>query len=126
MLHTRVVFYREATGKCPVLDWLRELRRDNRRAYAKCLAKIRLLSEAGHELHRPAADYLRDGIHELRARIGQVNFRLLYFFHGKNLAVLAHALTKENEVPNVDIERAIVRKKNFQESPQQHTHAEEY
>lgn len=104
---------------------LQELRRDNRRAYAKCLAKIRLLSEAGHELRRPAADYLRDGIHELRARIGKVNFRLLYFFHGKNLAVLAHALTKENEVPNVEIERAIVRKKNFQESPQQHTLAEE-
>ena len=53
---------------------------------------------------------MRDGIYELRARSGNINYRLLYFFHGQNVAVLAHGLTKEAEVPTADIERALERK----------------
>jgi len=63
--------------------------------------------ELGHELRRPEADLLRDGIYELRARLGTVNYRILYFFHGRNVAVLAHAITKENEIPVVEINRAV-------------------
>jgi len=32
--------------------------------------------------------FLKDGIYELRVRKGRVNYRTLYFFHGRNLAVL--------------------------------------
>jgi phage-related protein len=74
----------------------------------------------GHELRRPIADTLRDGIYELRARRGHVNYRLLYFFHGKNVAILAHALTKEAEVPDVEIERAIARKRALENDPEAH------
>jgi phage-related protein len=72
------------------------------------------LAECGHELRRPLADFLREGIHELRIRKGRVNYRILYFFHGRNVAILAHALTKEDEVPKADIERSIRRKKAFE------------
>ena len=82
------------------------------------------MAEFGHELRRPLADMLRDGIYELRIRKGRVNFRILYFFHGRNLAVLGHALTKEAEVPDTDIERAIRRKKLFVASPEQHSYLE--
>ena len=68
---------------------------------------------------------LRDGIHELRIRKGRVNYRILYFFHGRNLAILGHALTKEEEVPKADIERAIRRKKAFESNPAAHSYAEE-
>jgi hypothetical protein len=40
-----------------------------------------------------------------------------YFFHGRNVAVLAHAITKENEIPNVEINRAVGRKRTFIASP---------
>jgi phage-related protein len=80
------------------------------------------LVQFGHELGRPAADYLRDGIYELRATQGHVQYRLLYFFHGRQLAILAHALTKEEEVPKADIERAIKRKKLFKTNPEAHTY----
>jgi phage-related protein len=83
------------------------------------------LSELGHELRRPLADILRDGIYELRIRKGRVNYRILYFFHGRNLAILGHALTKEDKVPKADIERAIRRKKAFEENPAQHSYSEE-
>ncbi len=78
-----------------------------------------------HELRRPLADILRDGIYELRIRKGKVNFRILYFFHGKNVAILGHALTKEDRVPKGDIERAVRRKKAYQADPATHTHFEE-
>ena len=64
---------------------------------------------------------LRDGIYELRARLGTVNYRILYFFHGRNVAVLAHAITKENEIPVGEINRAVERKRAFVASPTAHT-----
>jgi phage-related protein len=64
---------------------------------------------------------LRDEIYELRARLGTVNYRILYFFHGRNVAVLAHAITKENEIPAVDINRAVQRKRAFVTNPPAHT-----
>lgn len=122
---TTVLFYREASGDVPVLDWLRELLKKDRQGYAKCAARVRLLEEMGHELRRPIADTLRDGIYELRVRRGRVNYRLLYFFHGKNVAILAHALTKEAEVPDIEIERAIARRKALENAPETHTAGEE-
>jgi len=53
----------------------------------KCIAKVERLTEYGHELRRPDADYLRDDIYELRAKFGHVNFRRLYFFHARGAVV---------------------------------------
>jgi hypothetical protein len=49
---------------------------------------------------------------------------MLYFFHGRIAAVLAHGLVKEGEVPQRDIELAIRRKRNFELDPDRHTHKE--
>jgi phage-related protein len=124
MPQTNVLFYCEADQSVPVLDWLDELHRSDRRAYNKCLAVIDPLAQFGHELRRPTADLLRDGIYELRTRIGHVNYRLLYFFHGRNVAVLAHSLTKEREIPKSDLDTAIKRRKRFEADPKKHTHRE--
>ncbi len=61
---------------------------------------------------------------ELRARIGRVNYRILYFFHGRNVALLAHGLTKEAEVPAAELNRAIERKERFETDPERHTYRE--
>jgi phage-related protein len=108
-----------------VLDWLKELRRSDHRAYESCVAAIARLADFGHELRRPLADILRDGIYELRIRKGRVNYRILYFFHGRNLAILGHALTKEDKVPKADVERAIRRKRAFEADAAGHCYLEE-
>jgi phage-related protein len=118
---TQVVFYQDNVGRAPVVEWLRELRARDPKGYANCVDRIRRLAAFGRELRRPHADYLRDGIHELRAKRGRVNYRILYFFHGRNVAILAHALTKEDEVPDADIERANRRKEEFEKAPGRHT-----
>jgi phage-related protein len=122
---TEVYFYQDERGRAPVVEWLTELRRSDRRAYAKCVARLRRLAEAGHALRRPEADFLRDGLYELRARQGHVQYRILYFFHGRNVAVLVHALTKEGEIPEADIERALRRKETFAHDPERHTYEED-
>src|SRR5436309_1065571 len=116
---TQVHFYRE-DADVPVLDWLVQLYDADKKAAAECVARINLLSQFGHELRRPHADYLRDGIYELRVKRGRVNYRILYFFHGRNVALLAHGLTNEKAVPAAEIERALKRKRNYEQNPQQH------
>ena|SRR5438105_1708472 len=121
MPQTRLLFFQDAAGVAPVWDWLSELRVTNAKAFAKCVVRIRRLAQMGYELRRPEADLLRGGIYELRARLGTVNYRILYFFHGRNVAVVAHALTKEDEIPAVEINRAIERKRRFLSDPATHT-----
>jgi putative component of toxin-antitoxin plasmid stabilization module len=121
----RLVFYREDGETVPVREWLTELRKRNRRAFAKCLIRLRRLAELGHELRRPEADYLRDGIYELRVREGRVNYRILYGFHNRLIAVLAHGLTKESDVPSVDIEKAIERMSRVNADPDSHLDQED-
>ena len=126
MPETKVVFYQDLDGEAPVLEWLKTLLRQDRKGYANCIARIRQLASAGYELRRPAADYLRDGVYELRAKHVRVQYRILYFFSGQNVAILAHAITKdEDQVPNIEIERAIKRKAQFEANPAVHTYMEE-
>jgi phage-related protein len=122
---TQVIFFRDDTGHAPVLDWLQDLQKENAKAWANCRARIVLLSRFGHELRRPAVDFLRDGIYELRAKQGHVQYRILYFFHGRNAAVLSHSITKEDSIPPVEIERALKRKRQFEQNPEKHTYAED-
>lgn len=119
MPYTHVVYFQEADGSVPLLEWLDRLPEKVR---AKCYVRVERLREWGHELRRPEADLLRNGIYELRVRFGTVNYRMLYFFHGRGLAVLSHGLTKEQTVPDREITRALTHKTAFAEDPQQHTY----
>jgi phage-related protein len=121
MPQTDIIFYSEDDGTAPALAWLDELRARQPRAFAKVRAKLELLAQMGYELRRPAADYLADGIYELRARWRRVNYRLLYFFHGENVAVLVRGLTKEKKVSAADLARAKRRKETFETDPERHT-----
>jgi len=117
----KVVFYKEDDGSVPILEWLDSVQR---KALDKCTLRIERLAELGHELRRPEADFLRDGIYELRVGLQHVNYRMLYFFHGRTAAVVTHGLIKEAQVPAKEIERAIERKQKFEKNPKEHTYEE--
>ena len=106
-----------------MVDWLKELRTQNPVGFANCVGRIRQLQSAGYELRRPSADYLRDGVYELRAKHRNVQYRILYFFSGKNIAILNHSIIKKTSaVSKKDIDLAIKRKKKFEQSPEYHTY----
>ena len=117
MPKTRVLLFRDTNGRIPVREWLDELGRRDPRALAKCVERIKRLAELGYELRRPASDYLRDGLYELRVKKGHVNYRILYFFYGKDVSILAHALTKDDVIPEADIQRAFARKRLVEGNP---------
>lgn len=71
----RLIFWCDASGVAPLLAWLDEL---PRKARAKCVARLQRLAELGHEIRRPEADLLRDGIYELRVGLQGINHRMLY------------------------------------------------
>ena len=73
----------------------------------------------------PKLTFLRDGIYEFRVALQHVNYRMLYFFHGRTAAVLSHGLVKEAQLPSKEIQRAIERKLKFERNPKAHTYVEE-
>jgi phage-related protein len=121
MSRTLVVFYKDRKGNVPVLEWMDTL---PTKVQDKCVVKIERLRELGHALRRPEADLLRNGIYELRVGWEGMNYRILYFFHGQVAAVLAHGIVKEREVPAKNIERALERKRLFEQDPEGHTYRE--
>jgi phage-related protein len=117
MPKTDLILYRDAEGTIPLLEWMMGLDVVVR---AKCRAKLERLAVFGYQLRRPDCDYLRDGIYELRARHGTVNYRILYGFAGKSLILLSHGCTKEQEVPKKEIEQAIQNLVHYKKNPKAH------
>jgi len=115
---TEVVFYRE-DGRVPVREWLKSV---PPKVGRKCLLYLDMLEQQGHELRRPIADLLRDGIYELRPSFRGVNYRILYFFSGRNVVVVSHGIVKESEVPEMEINRAIQWKQCFEADPESHSY----
>ena len=121
MPRTEVVLYAEDDGTRPLLEWMDDLPQN---AQNKCIVRIERLGEMGHELRRPEADFLRDGIYELRMALHGVQYRMLYFF-SENKAVISHGLIKKgSEVPSKQIDAAIERKDGFASNPLKHTYVE--
>ena len=125
MSAVRIVLFREEDGTTPLREWMRGLR--SQKAVGKCLAAIKALSLLGAELRRPHADYLSDGIYELRTHVQRVQYRLLYFFHGRDIVVMTHGIVKRgSEVPKIEIDNAIHRMKAFKANPRLHSDEEEF
>ena len=80
---------------------------------AKVFAYIDELRKQGHNLRRPLADYVHDGIYELRPKSN----RLFYFFFLRENAVIVHAIKKKTyEIPKKDIELCVKRKRYIEQN----------
>jgi len=122
MPQTILILYREDDGSVPLLEWLDRL---PGKAQDKCIVRLERLRLLGHEIRRPEADYLRDGIYELRAGFQGIHYRMLYFFRGQSAVVVSHGIAKTKAVPSREIALAIRRKRQFEAEPARHMHEEE-
>ena len=119
---TEVVLFQEEEGQVPLLEWFSDLVEE---AQAKCRVRLERLAELGYKLRRPEADYLRGDIYELRVKHSGVNYRMLYFFHGRRAVVVSHGFTKQQKrVPEKETKLAIKRKRAFEANPEAHTYSE--
>jgi len=76
MASVSLVLFQEHDGIVPLLEWFDTL---SEKARLKCRHRLGRLRDLGHELRRPEADYLRDGIYELRVGLRGMNYRILYW-----------------------------------------------
>lgn len=100
----RILFYQEK-GLFPVQEYIANLDMEQQN---KIFAALKRLEE-GYHLRRPLADSIggKTGLYELRPG----RHRLLYSFHDRVCIVLLHAfLKKTDEIPQKDIELALLRK----------------
>lgn len=96
-------------GRSPVREYLDALALKDRQ---KAAAYIRELKRQGHNLRRPMADYVGQGIYELRPGAN----RVFYFFFMRDSAILLHAIRKKTDkLPQRDIELCIKRKQKVEE-----------
>jgi phage-related protein len=110
-MYWRTLFYRNVSGKCPIEEFLEDLPSEDAK---EVVATIAALRELGNKARRPLADYLEDGIYELRARRFKKQFRVLYTFAGKQtILLLTGFIKKTKSVPSQRIERAKALKKDY-------------
>ncbi len=99
-----VYHFIDEDGCLPVKEFIDFL---TEKEQAKVYAYINELKNQGHNLRRPMADYLRNGIYELRPR----DNRIFYFFYLRDRAILVHAIKKYvKRIPEGDLKLCIKRK----------------
>lgn len=99
-----VYYFIDERGNNPVRAFIDSL---SIKEQAKVFAYLDELKNQGHNLRRPMADYLGNGIYELRPKRN----RIFYFFFIKENVVLVHAIRKRTRgIPKSDLELCIKRK----------------
>jgi hypothetical protein len=121
MPKTKVIIFKESDNSVPLREWMNSI---PQKAREKCIAKVDRLKMFGNELRRPDCDMLTDGIYELRARLGNVHYRILYAFCGKNIVLLSHGCTKIDKVPQKEIRKAFDNLKKYIKNRIAHTYTE--
>ena len=100
-----VEFYETDAGRCPVRQFLNELKTSDPGDFASVVAGLDKLRN--RQYHRePLSKTLGDGLFELR-HVGRLNTRVLWFFMTGRRIVAVHGIrNKGRAIPTRDIETA--------------------
>ena len=106
-----LVFWRSATGREPVREWLNELSREDKRTIGRDIAKVQYGWPVGLPLCRP----LSAGLWEVRASLpSKREARVFFGFHDGMLIALHAMLKKTQKTPTEDLALARQRFKELQ------------
>src|SRR5437762_9870521 len=107
-----VEFYTTDTGRCPVREFLDELKTSDAGDFAVVLAGLAKLRT--RQYHRePLAKALGDGLFELR-HVGKLNTRVLWFFVKGRRIVLVHGIrNKSQSIPKPALQTAVERMRDW-------------
>jgi phage-related protein len=106
-----VLFYRTSGGAEPVLEWLRSLPAEDRRAIGTDLATVQFSWPIGMPLCRP----LGEGLWEVRSSLPSRRIaRLLFFVHEGRIGVVHGFIKKTQKTPADDLALARRRMKEMQ------------
>ena len=101
-------FYRTASGRLPVREWLQGLSKEDRIAIGRDIAKCEFQWPVGP----PTCKHLRDGLHEVRTDLSGTRIARVFFAIGGGIMLLLHGIIKKTQkTPKQDIDLALKRKK---------------
>jgi phage-related protein len=99
-LRIPVRFFRTAAGREPVLEWLRGLDKEDRRAIGLDLMRVQF----GWPIGMPLVRSLKDGLWEVRSTLPSRRIaRLMLCFHENKIVVLHGFIKKTQRTPLEDI-----------------------
>ena len=101
----RVVFYRTEAGNQPVREWLKGLKRDDR----KTIGEDMKTAQFGWPLGMPLIKKLEPGLWEVRSRIEQGIARVIFTVEGDTMVLLHGFVKKSRKTPVSDITTARLR-----------------
>jgi phage-related protein len=105
----RVIFYRSENGVEPVREWLKELRKEDRKAVGEDIKTAQL----GWPLGMPLIRKIEQGLWEVRSYIKDGIART-FFTVEKNTIVLLHGFVKKSqETPSNELQTARRRLRNI-------------
>ena len=107
-----ISFYRTVSGKCPVKEYLDSLTDSEVTKIAWVLKLIRELDQVPSKYFKKLSN--TDDIWEVRVDVEMNTFRLLGFFHGRELIILTNSFQKKSQkIPLKEIKLAEKRKKEY-------------
>ena len=107
-----ISFYRTASGKCPVKEHLDSLADVQVTKIAWVLKLIRELDQIPSRYFKKLVK--TNDIWEVRVDVGRSIFRLLGFFHDRELIILTNSFQKKSlKIPLEEIKLAEKRKKEY-------------
>jgi phage-related protein len=108
-----VEFYETEAGKCPVREFLDELKASDPDDFAAVVAGLAKLRS--RQYHRePLSKAIGDGLFELR-HVGKLNTRVLWFFMKGRRIVLVHGIRNKGQaIPARDLATARERMHDWQ------------
>jgi phage-related protein len=98
----QVCFYATASGDEPVREWLRELKREDRRTIGEDIKTVQF----GWPLGMPLVRKMDPGLWEIRSRIEAGTARVFFTVSGTTLVLLHGFVKKSARTPATDLKIA--------------------
>jgi phage-related protein len=109
-----VAFWRSATGREPVREWLNELSREDKRTIGRDIAKV----QYGWPIGLPLCRSLSGGLWEIRSSLpSRREARIFFGFHQGMLIALHGMIKKTQKTPAADLALARQRFQELQSWP---------
>ncbi len=107
-----VEFYETNDGRCPVRNFLDDLKASDPGDFAAVMAGLAKLRN--RQYHRePLSKALSNGLLELR-HVGKLNTRIFWFFMKGRRIIAVHGIrNKGQSIPTRDLDTAITRRKEW-------------
>lgn len=107
-----VDFYKTKDNIAPVEEFLKSL---DSKMRAKAMHELNILQEFGPTLREPHSKLIKNGIFELRIKVGSNISRIFYYFRIGNKIILTNGFVKKTQkTPKSEINKAIEYKNDYE------------